>query len=101
MKNIFDNLLAEYEKPDLEDFINDFEKAEYLQKLLINMSTNDGPAYDDHYDELRKYFMKNDKTKRLLPSYVINNRDLSQFWQYIKYKLSTYAERRQYIRNNI
>ncbi|HBZ11335.1 MAG TPA: abortive phage resistance protein [Bacillus bacterium] len=61
------------------------------------MSTNDGPVNDDHYIELRSYFMKNGQTKQLLPRYVINNRDLSQFWQFIKYKFPTYAERRQFI----
>ncbi|HLR67181.1 MAG TPA: abortive infection family protein [Virgibacillus sp.] len=97
MNNIFDNLVAESEKPNLEDFISDFEKAEYLQKLLINMSTNDGPVFDDHYTELRRYFIKNSNTKQLLPRYVITNRDLSQFWQFIKYKFPTYAERRRFI----
>lgn len=97
LNNIFDNLFEENNKPDLEDFVSDFEKAEYLQKLLINMSTNDGPVYYDHYVELRKHFLKSGKSKKLLPRYVINNRDLSQFWQYIKNKFPTYAERRRFI----
>ncbi|GIN98941.1 abortive infection protein [Siminovitchia terrae] len=97
MNSTYGDLLEENRKPNLEDFISDFEKAEYLQRLLINMSTNDGPVYDDHYVELRTYFMKNAQTKQLLPRYVKNNRDLSQFWQFIKYKLPTYAERRQFI----
>ncbi|ALX47563.1 abortive infection family protein [Lentibacillus amyloliquefaciens] len=100
MNNILDNLLKENKKPNLEDFINDFEKAEYLQKLLINMSTNDGPTHDDHYAELRRYFMKNAKTKQLLPRYVIDKRDLSQFWQFIKNKFPSYAERREFIWND-
>ncbi|WP_245544995.1 hypothetical protein [Lentibacillus jeotgali] len=97
MNNIFDYLSEENKKTDLEEFISDFEKAEYLQRLLINMSTNDGPVDNEHYIELRRHFLKNEKTKQLLPCYVINNRDLSQFWQFIKYKFPTYAERRRFI----
>ncbi|GIN22785.1 MULTISPECIES: abortive infection family protein [Bacillaceae] len=97
MNNTHVNLLEASKNSNLDDFISDCEKAEYLQRLLINMSTNDGPVNDDHYIELRSYFMKNGQTKQLLPRYVINNRDLSQFWQFIKYKFPTYAERRQFI----
>lgn len=52
MQDIF-GLLDGNTIPDLNDFENDFEKAEYLQRILINMSTNDGPADNDHYVELR------------------------------------------------
>lgn len=44
--------------------------------------------------------MKISNVKEILPSYVIKNRDLSQFWQFIKYKFPTYAERRQFIRSD-
>ncbi|PAD44845.1 abortive infection family protein [Shouchella clausii] len=93
-------LIEEDAIPDLNDFESDFEKAEYLQRLLINMSTNDGPADNDHYVELRKYFLKDSKTKQLLPKYVRNCRGLHQFWQFIKHTLPTYAERRQLIWND-
>ncbi|HLR79164.1 MAG TPA: abortive infection family protein [Bacillota bacterium] len=99
MQDIF-GLLEGNTIPDLNDFENDFEKAEYLQRILINMSTNDGPADNDHYVELRRYFMKDTKTKQLLPRYVRNHRDLQQFWQFIKHELPTYAERRKLIWND-
>src|SRR5699024_8903220 len=96
---MFDFLSGEDKLPDLEDFKNDLERAEYLQRLLINMSTNDGPVDHEHYIKLRKYFLKNRKTEQLLPNFVIQYRDLNQFWQYIKHKLPTYAARRQFIWN--
>src|SRR5450759_4810883 len=33
----------------------------------------------------------------LLPKFVITNRSLDEFWQYIKTKFSTYRERREFI----
>lgn len=97
MNTIFDSLTEENRKPVLEDLSSDFDKAEYLQKLLINISTNDGPVYDDHYIKLRRYFIENSTTKQLLPQYVLTNRDPNQFWQFIKHKFPTYAERRRFI----
>ena len=35
--------------------------------------------------------------KSVLPSWIRVNRDLAQFWQFIKYKFSTYRERRIFI----
>jgi hypothetical protein len=99
MKDIFDFIMDD-EILELNTTESDFKKAEYLQRLLINMSTNDGPADNDHYVELRKYFLKDSKTKELLPKYVVENRDLQQFWQFIKHKLPTYAERRKLIWND-
>lgn len=99
MTDVF-GLIEENVNLNLNDFGSGFEKAEYLQRLLINMSTNDGPADNDHYVELRRYFLKSVKTKQLLPSYVRDYRDLEQFWQFIKHELPTYAERRQLIWND-
>lgn len=74
----------------------DFERAQYLQNLLINHATG-GLADNSEYQELRQYFLENLNTKSLIPSWIKVNRDLSQFWQFIKYKFPTYAERRAYI----
>ncbi len=92
------DLLEDDIKPNLEEAdIEEIDKVEYLQKLLVNASTQDGPTHNDHYVSLRKYFMSDKTTKKSLPEYVIKCRDLPQFWQFIKYKFPTYAERRQYI----
>lgn len=84
---------------ELTDYKTDYERAEYLQRLLINACTDDGPTNEEHYKYLRSYFLSNEGTKDKLPSWVRTNRDLKQFWQFIKHKISTYAERRQFIWN--
>ncbi|MGB8645151.1 MAG: abortive infection family protein [Anaerolineae bacterium] len=82
----------------MEHLDNDFERAQYLQNLLISLATN-GEAENAEYQELRQYFLDNTATKSIIPSWVKLNRDLSQFWQFIKDKFSTYAERRTFIWN--
>jgi len=80
----------------MEPLESDFERAQYLQSLLINRATG-GMAENTEYHELRQYFLDNPATKSVIPSWVRVNRDLSQFWQFIKNKYSTYAERRTFI----
>lgn len=99
LSDIFEDTMADNKKI-LNEFTNDFDKAVYLQKLLINMSTNDGPVSDEDYVKLRKHFRSNSEVKKMLPFYVINNRDLSQFWQFIKNEFSSYEERRKFIRRD-
>lgn len=79
-----------------DDLKNDFEKAQELQNLLISFATG-GIAQDIDYQKLRQCLLDNPATRQLLPSWVKTNRDLSQFWQFIKSKFSTYAERRTFI----
>lgn len=79
-----------------EECKDDFEYASYLQNLLINASTGH-EADDKEYKELRLYFLSNEELSHLLPTWIRTNRDLSQFWQFIKYKFSSYQERRQFI----
>lgn len=83
----------------MDNLENGFEKAHYLQTLLINKATGNG-AEDSEYQELRQYFLDNTDTKLLLPKWVRANRDLSQFWQFIRLKFPTYAERRTFIWND-
>ncbi|WP_202943859.1 hypothetical protein [Natranaerobius thermophilus] len=85
--------------PNLEDLSSDFEKAEYLQKLLVNRATKDGPSDDEHYKYLRKYFLKRPDTKSKLPDWVKNNRTLDQYWHFIKNEYDSYQERRVFIWN--
>jgi len=69
------------------------ERAKALQDLLIDHATG-GHADNDDYVSLRKEFIQNPSLKILLPSFVIENRDLFQFWAYIKYAAGKYQERR-------
>jgi len=62
------------------------------------IATATGPTGDNRdYQLLRQYFLEKPDTKPLIPSWVRTNRDLAQFWQFIKYKFPSYAERRTFI----
>jgi len=75
----------------MENLETDFERAQYLQTLLIATATE--PSGDNRdYQLLRQYFLEKPDTKPLIPSWVRTNRDLAQFWQFIKYKFRSYAE---------
>ena len=80
----------------MEDLDSPVERAEYLQNMLIAEATGGG-ADNEHYKLLRNEFVSVQATKEVLPGFVRTNRDLSQFWAFIKYKFSTYAERRAFI----
>ncbi|MBU0701914.1 abortive infection family protein [bacterium] len=80
----------------LDEYINDMERVQALQNILIAKSTGQDAKNSD-YLALRNYLLKKDKYKELLPSFVRTNRELEQFWAFIKNKFSTYAERRYYI----
>ncbi|HUV29893.1 MAG TPA: abortive infection family protein [Acidobacteriota bacterium] len=82
----------------LEHLENDYEVAVYLQNTLIGFCTQDqcGGTADD-YSRLRRYFLDNPSTKPLVPSWLRVNRDVAQFWNFIKHKFHTYAERRRFI----
>ncbi|MBR9812691.1 abortive infection family protein [bacterium] len=64
--------------------------------MLISQATG-GNADNQHYQALRLEFLNNHATKQCVPRFVRTNRDLSQFWQFIKHKFPSYAERRQFI----
>src|SRR5215210_3509945 len=71
------------------------DKAIRLQNGLIAHAT--GGAFeggDSEYQELRRFFASRADTKAKLPDFVRRCRDLGQFWGWIKYERSTYAERR-------
>lgn len=80
----------------MEGLKTDFDRAIYLQNLLISRATGGG-ANNAEYQQLRQYFLDNSALKDLIPSWVRENRDLSQFWQFIKHKFPTYEERRTFI----
>lgn len=82
----------------LKDFKNDFEKAQALQNVTVSIATGDKNS-GQLYRVLRQYFIEKAILKNLLPEFIRTNREPDQFWQYIKYKFSSYAERRAYIWN--
>lgn len=80
----------------LDHLDNDFEYAEHLQSNVIARAT--GQDYDSkNYKAIREKFLIDPNTKELLPDFIRKNRDSQQFWTFIRDKLPSYAERREYI----
>jgi len=73
-------------------------KIETLQNLLIAIATG-GSGDDDEFKKLRTELLSNTEIKVYLPDFLQTNRTTGQFWQFIKFKFSTYAERRHYLWN--
>src|ERR1035437_4164459 len=71
-------------------------KIETLQNMLIAIATGGGGEEDD-YKKLRAELILNNQIKKYLPDFIQTNRTTGQFWQFIKFKFPSYAERRNYI----
>ena len=80
----------------LEDLDSDYDRAEYMQNMLVDRATG-GVGNDFHYRQLRNHFLSNSALQNLIPRWVRVNRNLDQFWQFIKSKYGSYAERRTFI----
>jgi hypothetical protein len=72
------------------------EQVRMLEGIMIASATG-GSDDNPIYELLRKRFMSEPITKKLLPSFVRTYRSLDAFWPYIKDQFGTYAERRQFI----
>jgi hypothetical protein len=73
-----------------------FEKLESLQNLMLLRATGGSPS-DDEYETIRKELVSDTTIRSFLPHLVVNYRDLSQFWGFIRPKFARYQERRSYI----
>lgn len=73
-----------------------YEQAEALQNMLVSKATG-GAESNTEYTRLRQIFMSDSTLSPLLPRFVRTCRSLFQFWEFIKSKFSTYAERRSFI----
>lgn len=72
------------------------DQTEALQNLLISQATG-GHEDDAEFVRLRQMVLSNSALDALVPRFLRTCRNLSQFWQFIKFKYSTYAERRDFI----
>jgi hypothetical protein len=81
---------------DMHELKTDLQRAEYLQNMLIALATGGG-GEDQEYKQLRKHFLDNPSTEKLIPSFIRTCRDLGQFWSFIKHRFAHYAERRDFI----
>lgn len=76
------------------------EKIESFQNLLVDIATSGNrPEEEENFKQLRTTLIGNSEIKDHLPDFVKTNRTVAQFWQFIKGKFSTYAERRTFIWN--
>jgi hypothetical protein len=77
--------------------VNDLlDQTEAFQNLLIAHATG-GSEDEAEFICLRQMLLSNPALDALIPRFVRTSRSLAQFWQFIKFKYSTYAERRQFI----
>ena len=75
------------------------QKATDLRLVLTRYATGEKLDKDaEIYLDLRSEFWGDIFIRKLLPECVISCRLLEDFWPYIKYKFSTYADRRDFIR---
>jgi hypothetical protein len=75
-----------------------YEQAMALLNLLIDEATG-GNNSASEYEYLRNNLINDATHLSLLPVWIKTNRNLSQFWSFIKYKFKTYRERREFIWN--
>ena len=81
---------------ELEDLKSQYDRVEYLQNILIERATG-GDGDNQHYQFLRQEILDSPSVKDLVPRWVRLNRNLDQYWQFIKNKYGTYQERRDFI----
>lgn len=76
------------------------EKIESFQNLLVDIATSGNrQEEEENFKQLRTALIGNNEIKDHLPDFVKTNRTVTQFWQFIKGKFSSYAERRTFIWN--
>ena len=72
------------------------DKVKSLKSLLVSRAT--GEASDDfNYKNLRQELVGFPHLSKLLPQFVHDSRDLAEFWDFIKSRFVTYAERRNFL----
>ncbi len=73
-----------------------YDEVELLQNLLVSHATG-GSEDDADYTRLRQMVLAEPALESLIPRFLRTSRSLGQFWQFIKHKFGTYAERRTYL----
>lgn len=74
------------------------EKIESFQNLLVDIATSGNRSEEEeNFRQLRTVLIGNNEIADHLPDFVKTNRTVAQFWQFIKGKFSSYAERRTFI----
>lgn len=73
-------------------------KIDSLKLMLVSCATGNcsGTVL---YKSLRQELIATPRIAKLMPQFVYACRDLGEFWSFIKPKFKSYAERREYLRN--
>lgn len=72
-------------------------KVETLKIMLTSQATG-GSADAFEYNKIRRELIASSHLSHLLPRFIKTCRTPSEFWQFIKDKFGTYAERREFLR---
>ena len=70
-----------------------------LEDILRLRATGGGDIDEDEFEKLREEIISQEELYDYIPDFLINIRTLYQFWDYIKPKCGTYAERRKFLQN--
>ena len=74
------------------------DDVDALQSIYINRATGNGNNDDERdYPLYRKSVLDDPHAASLVPAWVKQQRNLDQFWGFIKPKFGSYAERRTFI----
>jgi hypothetical protein len=73
------------------------EQIETLQLIIISRATGGSTESETDYTRLRQIILSQPSLEAISPRFLRTCRSLDQFWQFIKSKYPTYAERRTYI----
>lgn len=80
----------------IEHLETDFDKVSYLLNLLTAHATG-GAANAREFEFLRHELLSNSDLVGRLPRWLRQHRNLDSFWNFIKQKFDSYAERRTYL----
>ena len=97
LESIVGDLRAVAEPP-----VSRLDEAMALLDILIRRATGGFEYADDRaYRETRTRFMKDPSIAEQMPRFIGTMRTLDQFWDFIKVKFPTYAQRREYLREEL
>lgn len=75
-----------------------FEKVEKLKTMLVERATGGVQADDYEFSSLRQELIAS-SVRDMLPKFILSNRTLGEFWNYLQPKFPSYKERREFLKN--
>lgn len=75
-----------------------YKKTTVLKSLLTSRATG-GDGNEEYFQVIRRDLLAHPKLKVHVPDYVKKSNNLSEYWQFIKHRLPSYAERRFFIKD--